>query len=65
MIAFDELPELDTIWIDCGVSSKEEVEALGVHVGCVITYPDEFMVLNVFCPNFLTFHFITRWRTCI
>lgn len=42
----DELPELDTIWIDCGVSSKEEVEALGVHVGCVITYPDEFMVLN-------------------
>src|SRR5690625_4360734 len=42
----DELPELDTIWIDCGVSSKEEVEALGVHVGCVVTYPDEFMVLN-------------------
>ena len=25
---------------------KEEVEKLGVHVGCVITYPDEFMVLN-------------------
>jgi putative aminopeptidase FrvX len=22
------------------------VEKLGVHVGCVITYPDEFMVLN-------------------
>ncbi|HUH34470.1 MAG TPA: M42 family metallopeptidase [Moheibacter sp.] len=42
----DELPEIDTIWIDCGVSSKEEVEALGVHVGCVVTYPDEFMVLN-------------------
>lgn len=42
----DELPKTDTIWIDCGVSSKEEVEALGVHVGCVVTYPDEFMVLN-------------------
>lgn len=42
----DELPKIDTIWIDCGVSSKEEVEELGIHVGCVITYPDEFMVLN-------------------
>lgn len=42
----EELPELDTIWIDCGVSSKEEVEDLGIHVGCVVTYPDEFMVLN-------------------
>jgi putative aminopeptidase FrvX len=42
----DEVPALDTIWIDCGVSSKEELEELGVHVGCVVTYPDEFMVLN-------------------
>lgn len=25
---------------------EEEVEQLGVHVGCVITYPDEFMILN-------------------
>ncbi|WP_245391684.1 M42 family metallopeptidase [Salinicola aestuarinus] len=39
-------PELDNIFIDVGASSKDEVEALGVHVGCVITYPDEFMVLN-------------------
>ena len=29
-----------------GCANKEEVEALGVHVGCVITYPDEFHVLN-------------------
>lgn len=42
----EEAPAVDTIWIDCGVSSKEEVEALGVHIGCVVTYPDEFMVLN-------------------
>lgn len=34
------------IFIDCGCATKDEVEALGVHVGCVITYPDEFMVLN-------------------
>ncbi len=34
------------IFIDCGCSTKDEVEKLGVHVGCVITYPDEFMILN-------------------
>lgn len=44
--AREEAPKIETIWIDCGVSSKEEVEKLGIHVGCVITYPDEFMVLN-------------------
>ena len=39
-------PKLDNIFIDVGCNSKEEVEKLGVHVGCVITYPDEFFVLN-------------------
>ncbi len=39
-------PSLNNIFLDCGCSSKEEVEKLGVHVGCVITYEDEFMVLN-------------------
>ncbi|OYU83602.1 MAG: peptidase M42 [Flavobacterium sp. BFFFF2] len=38
--------ELDNIFIDCGCTTKDEVEQLGIHVGCVITYPDEFMVLN-------------------
>lgn len=42
----DPVPSLDNIFLDCGCSSKEEVEKLGVHVGCVITYEDEFMVLN-------------------
>ncbi len=37
---------IDNLFIDIGCSKKEEVDALGVHVGCVITYPDEFMVLN-------------------
>ena len=37
---------MDNITIDVGCSTKEEVEALGVHVGCVITYPDEFFILN-------------------
>jgi putative aminopeptidase FrvX len=39
-------PTLENIFLDCGCTSKEEVEKLGVHVGCVITYEDEFMTLN-------------------
>ncbi len=42
----EEAPQLKNIFLDCGCTSKEEVEALGVHVGCVITYEDEFMILN-------------------
>ena len=44
--ARDEPPTLKNIFLDCGCATKKEVEALGVHVGCVITYEDEFMVLN-------------------
>ncbi len=42
----DDAPSMKNIFLDCGCSSKEEVEALGVHVGCVITFEDEFMLLN-------------------
>ena len=42
----EEPPKLDNIFIDVGCKTKKEVEKLGVHVGCVITYPDEFHVLN-------------------
>ncbi|TFF35085.1 M42 family metallopeptidase [Mucilaginibacter psychrotolerans] len=42
----EEAPTLKNIFLDCGCTSKEEVEKLGIHVGCVITYEDEFMVLN-------------------
>lgn len=42
----EETPKLDNIFIDVGCKNKEEVEKLGVHVGCVITYPDNFFVLN-------------------
>lgn len=44
--AKEEAPTLENIFIDVGCANKEEVEALGVHVGCVITYPDEFHILN-------------------
>lgn len=42
----EEPAKLETIFIDLGCTTKEEVEKLGVHVGCVVTYPDDFMVLN-------------------
>ena len=42
----EEAPKPDNIFIDCGCKTKDEVENLGVHVGCVITYPDEFHILN-------------------
>lgn len=42
----EEAPTLKNIFLDCGCTSKEEVEALGVHVGSVVTYEDRFMVLN-------------------
>ncbi len=42
----EETPKLENIFIDVGCKKKEEVEKLGIHVGCVITYPDEFFILN-------------------
>ena len=42
----EEPPKLDNIFIDLGAKSKVEVEKMGVHVGCVITYPDNFKILN-------------------
>lgn len=42
----EEAPSMKNICLDLGCSSQEEVEQLGVHVGCVITYEDEFMILN-------------------
>lgn len=44
--AKEETPSLKNIFLDIGCKSDKEVEALGVHVGCVITYEDEFMELN-------------------
>lgn len=42
----EETPKIDNLFIDIGCENKEAVEKLGVHVGCVITYPDEFIILN-------------------
>jgi putative aminopeptidase FrvX len=42
----EETPTLKNIFIDIGAESKKEVEAMGVHVGCVITFVDELMEMN-------------------
>ena len=40
------VPEVNNIFIDVGAKDKKEVVEMGIHVGCVITYEDEFMTLN-------------------
>jgi tetrahedral aminopeptidase len=44
----DKAPKLDIekIVLDCGCSSAEEVEALGIHVGSVVTFDADLMTLN-------------------
>lgn len=42
----EDVPKVSNIFLDCGGRSKKEVEEMGIHVGCVITYPDEMMILN-------------------
>ncbi|MFO0496254.1 MAG: M42 family metallopeptidase [Flavobacteriia bacterium] len=42
----EETPSLKNIFLDCGCDTKEDVEKLGIHVGCVVTFEDEFMILN-------------------
>lgn len=42
----EDHPTLENIILDCGCKNKKEVEALGVHVGSVVTYTDELEVLN-------------------
>jgi putative aminopeptidase FrvX len=44
--AKEAAPTLENIFIDVGCTKQEQVEKLGIHVGCVITYPDEFHILN-------------------
>lgn len=39
-------PTIHNIFIDVGADSKEEVLEMGIHPGCVVTYSDQFEVLN-------------------
>jgi putative aminopeptidase FrvX len=53
--AKEETPSLKNIFLDLGCENEKEVAELGVHVGCVVTYEDEFMELNnkYFCGRAL------------
>lgn len=42
----EETPSMKNIFLEVGCTSKEEVEKLGIHVGCVVTFDDEFAILN-------------------
>ncbi len=35
-------PKVDNLFLDCGARNKKEVEALGIHIGSVVTYQDGF-----------------------
>ncbi|WP_185871862.1 zinc-binding metallopeptidase family protein [Blattabacterium cuenoti] len=42
----EKSPSVENIFVDIGVSSKDEAINMGVHVGCIITYPDKFFIMN-------------------
>ena len=35
-------PKVENLWLDCGARTKKEVEDLGIHIGCVVTYEEGF-----------------------
>ena len=35
-------PKTENLFLDCGARKKKEVEALGIHIGAVVTYQDGF-----------------------
>lgn len=35
-------PRTDNLWLDCGARNRKEVDALGVHIGAVVTYQEGF-----------------------
>ena len=35
-------PKVENLTLDCGARSKKEVEALGIHIGAVVTYEEGF-----------------------
>ncbi len=42
----DPKTTIENLFVDIGAKDKAEVLSMGVHVGCVMTYEDEFFVLN-------------------
>lgn len=42
----EHVTKISNITIDVGALTKEEVEEMGIHVGCVVTFKDDFFTLN-------------------
>lgn len=42
----EEPPTVKNIFLDCGCESREEVEKLCIHTGCVVTFDDDMFMLN-------------------
>jgi len=38
----EKQPKTENLWLDCGARNKKELEALGIHIGAVVTYQDGF-----------------------
>ena len=38
--------DVDTVVLDCGCDSEEDISRLGIHVGCVVTFDEDLMELN-------------------
>jgi len=43
--AKEQQPKVDNLFLDAGARSKKEIEALGIHIGAVVTYQDGFAEL--------------------
>jgi putative aminopeptidase FrvX len=42
----EEAPSMKNLFLEVGATTKAEVEKMGIHVGCVCTFEDEFMIMN-------------------
>jgi len=42
----EESPSMKNLFLEVGATTKAEVEKMGIHVGCVCTFEDEFMIMN-------------------
>jgi putative aminopeptidase FrvX len=38
----EQQPKVENLFLDCGARNKVEIEALGIHIGAVVTYADGF-----------------------
>jgi len=38
----EPVPKVDSLFLDCGARTKQQIEDLGIHVGAVVTYVDGF-----------------------